>query len=349
MDELKDIIERALKDDVLVVKVDGVFYKNPPMSFIKKLFMEKLTIKFRKIIGPDNPENKFQYMQELHGRGRSVHVDMRWTLGDGKVSGVTIACPFSLPSADEWEKEIDIAAKAVLGKEVTKNDWDSIKPRFKHQIREELQKKLKASFFTDPFVEKHRPDFLNWERKHVFIPKAMQDMSWFEQPYIQIPPGFVGATRYSWAVLAPFDRGEIEFGVIKPDYMEIFIYSENNFYNGKVSLIFLPREQVVGGLPYIDDEAKLGNELWVGFLFTTKSALPYMLSERAIEEDFITPVGVSALPKIIRSKMPKSCQYWLTGSKEMRDEAVAWAKKNLNAYVRKTPDDVPKKEDLWQF
>jgi len=350
MDKLRDVVERALKDSVLVVKVNGQFLKNPSMATIRKIFNQELSLKFRKIIGPDNKDVKYKYMQELHARGASVHVDMRWTLGDGKVSGVTIACPFGLPKVDEWRKEIDSVTEAVIEKKVSKKeDWADVKPRFKHKIRLELEKKVKQKFFVDAFLEKHRPDFYSWDRKHVFVPKAMQDTSWFEQPYTVIPPGFVGGSKYEWSVLAPFDSGEIEFGVIKEDYMELFVYSNEGFYTGKLSLVFLPREQVEASLPYTEDEAKLGKEIWVGFIFTTRSALPYMLSDRAVEEDYIPEKGVSSLPKAVRDKLPKDCQYWIDADRNKRDKAVEWANQNLKAYVRKNHNDIPKRSELWQL
>lgn len=348
MDTLKDIIKKGLDNKILVLKMGDQYIKNPPLDFLQKAFYEKLALKFARLRGPTSTSKTLFYMQEFHARGGSVHVDMRWMLDEETVSGVTIACPFSFPSSKVVQEAVDESCKKVVGKKISGDEWKTVRPLIKSQISFEVQKRLNQEELNESFLEKFLPNWRNWNRKHVFVPKAVQDLSWFKQPFTVIPPGFVGSTAMSWAILSPYDKGEIEFGVIKPDYMEIFIYSDFGLYNGKASLLFLPREQVKQSLPDTEDE-KLGDELWVGFIFTTKNNLPYMLSDRCIEEDYIPPVGYSALPKIIADKLPEELKYWKDGSKERRDRAVEWAKRNLNAYTRKEYSDIPKREELWEF
>ncbi len=88
----------------------------------------------------------------------------------------------------------------------------------------------------------------------------------------------------------------------------------------------LSKEEIMKAfiIPPGKDEG-LGPEL--GWLFINPDdQIPYVLSDRAIKQNFLPPSTVSALPKHWRSHVPKEIQYWTikdrTKASEMRKELV---------------------------
>jgi hypothetical protein len=350
VDTLKEVVQKAIGEEVFVIRLPGdetQYVKNPTLEETKAILRDTLALEFRKVFKVENLEKVYTYMQEMHVRGKSIHVDFRHKVGSGVVTGETITVPFGFPSAADWEKMIGEVTTKVLGNPVEGKDWAKVGAKDKIRVRDHL--KIKKDFFLEPILEKWTPDFLDWNTKHVFLPKAQQDESWFSQPYTIIPPGFVGATKYEWAALCPFDHGRIEYTVLKPHFYEYYVYSDAGFYTGRLVLTWLPREQVQVSLPEESGE-RLGSELWVGFLFTAKNQRPYMCSKKAIEDDYLPPKGTSGLPKSLRNLIPKKLRYWEDGKerKKKRDEIVAWCDEEIEFYSRESPEDIPKEEKLWQ-
>lgn len=96
-------------------------------------------------------------------------------------------------------------------------------------------------------------------------------------------------------VVLIIDKGTVEYGAQTKNFHEYFL-------NGK---------QVEGRVV-----VRLVNGSWLAS--KPKKQIPYVLSGT----DWMPPVGVSALPKAIRDRVPEEYQYWKKGDKEMRDEFV---------------------------
>lgn len=67
--------------------------------------------------------------------------------------------------------------------------------------------------------------------------------------------------------------------------------------------------------------------------FKTKTQLPYVLSARAVDKNWIPPCGTSALPRRIRNKIPEKYKYWEQKEEkkrlEIRDQLIEEIKKKL--------------------
>lgn len=344
-DTLREVLEEALKEHILVIKLrkgrEVRYLKNPTPEELAEV-LESRVLSFAQVLWPKDPMRAYPYVLQFHVRGDSVHVDFRHAVDGERVSGETITVPFGLPKESKkvWEEEISRCAKEVLGYAPEGKDWDKVSFEDKEKIRKRLA--IPWPEVITPILERWKEDFLDWQTKKVFVSKAVQDWSWMRIDVAVFPPGSLGTTRYEWAFLYTIDRGVIEYGVQKPEYREYFLRSERGLLGGKFNFTFLPREQVAKTMPAEDVEGKLGRSTWVGLMFPSKVQQPYMLSPRAIEDDYLPPVGYPCLPREVRELLPKEFAYWRgSGRRRKRDLAVAWAKENLEFYERKDPLDVP--------
>ncbi len=339
---LKQLIEKATKEKVLVIKNGDEYVRNPSLSEARRIIGKALEMKFTRTLDISG-KGPFGYVLQFHVRGRSVHIDFRFQTGKGHVTGYTIATPMSLSheTYKKIENKIEEIADSVTGGDRKK--WRDYSDAEKRKIRAKLS--IPKRLFIEEFEDKFQGFIRNWNKKNLVEMKSMQDESWFGESYKMIPPGFVGATVEEWAALIPFDKGKIEFGTIKPDYHEIWLKSDSGFYNGKLAVTWLPRDQVAK-----EDADKLGSKTWVGFLFSTKSTEPYILSSRAINDDYMPPSGESFLPSSFESMVPKNLRFWEVerDKKKARKELAEWAKENIEYYERSSEKDIPDKNQFWE-
>lgn len=350
MDNLRTIIKKALDEKILVIRdergPETVYVKNPPLAVVKQTLAEAHAIKFRRVYRLESMKT-YRYGMQYHVRGRSIHVDLRHEIGHNLVTGETITVPFGLPNYSEIKKKIDKATSEVVGSRVKrKEDWKSIGDKEKRRIADILKKRISPNEIKQPIFEKWYPDFLNWNTKKVFLPKATQDESWTQIDWAIFPPGWIGTTTYEWGFMVKFDEGKIQYGVLKPDFYEYWLESKEGCYSGRVNCIWLPREQVQASLNIEDPEEKLGSEIWVGFIFTSRVQRPYMASKRAVEDDYLPPDNRSCLPQEFERLVPRHLRYWEAKStkkrKKRRDDLVKWADDEIEFYTRSKPTDVPK-------
>lgn len=82
-------------------------------------------------------------------------------------------------------------------------------------------------------------------------------------------------------------------------------------------------------LPPSEGEFGRGDYGWLAI--KPEDQLPYVLSDRAVEEGWIPPLGFSALPRSIKKQIPKEYRYWTVGAasgmRKVRDELVELMKK----------------------
>jgi len=338
MDSFKTIIERALEEKILVIRDERgdetTYVKNPPLSVVKQILAEAHSIKFRRVYKLE-PLSRYRYGMQFHARGRSIHVDFRHEIGRNLVTGETITVPFGLPNYSDIKAKIDSATRKVVGSRLKrKEDWKSIGDKEKRAILQLVKKEIKPEDLKKPIFEKWFPDFLN-----------CQDESWTQIDWAIFPPGWVGTTSYEWGFMIKFDEGTIQYGVLKPDFYEYWIESRHGCYTGRLNCLWLPREQVQASLDIEDPEEKLGSEIWVGFIFTSRIQRPYMASKRAVEDDYLPPDNRSCLPKEFEKLVPRKLRFWeAKGTKEKkqrRDDLVKWANDEIEFYTRKKPEDIP--------
>ncbi len=334
---LKQVVEQACKEKVLVIKHDDTFTKNPTFEAAKKIISKALDITFMKKIKAEG-RGPYRYVLQFHVRGRSVHIDFRFQIGNRRVTGYTVATPMSLSA--ETHKRISDKAESIVGEDV--GSWSNVSDSKKREVVRKIDVPEKA--FKEEFEEKFTGFIRNWNKKNIVELKSEQDESWFQESYRIIPPGFIGATKEEWAALVPFDEGVIEFGTMKSDYHEMWLKSDKGIYTGRVVITWLPRDQVQKK----DDTSSLGSKAWVGFLFSSKTTEPYILSSRAIKEEFMPPSGESYLPSSFERIVPEDLKFWkLKDKKEKRKELAEWCKDNIEFYERKDEKDVPPKDKLW--
>ena len=101
--------------------------------------------------------------------------------------------------------------------------------------------------------------------------------------------------EYGSVVITPIEKVKLEFGARKEDFFEYFCESEH--LSGR--LLF---RQIDGG--------------WKTWL--SDNDVPYVLTLEAQTEGWIPPLGISALPKEMREKVPERFRYWLEEDKEKR-------------------------------
>ncbi|HUV02060.1 MAG TPA: hypothetical protein VMW67_01195 [Desulfobacteria bacterium] len=71
---------------------------------------------------------------------------------------------------------------------------------------------------------------------------------------------------------------------------------------------------------------------WMMF-HALRSPTPYVLSNRAVQKQWVPPYNVSAVPRSIRAKIPDRFRYWTredaTERRAVRDELITEIKKKL--------------------
>jgi hypothetical protein len=129
-----------------------------------------------------------------------------------------------------------------------------------------------------------------------------------------VKPGEVGATRYEWGVFSIVDKPIVYYGCVKPDFHELFIYGKK--FTGRWVIRLLPN-------PWRTEQPRFA---FVKLMWKPEDQMPYVLSERAVEKQWIPPYGISALPPEIRKQIPREYQYWkvkdIRKAREIRDKLV---------------------------
>jgi len=128
-----------------------------------------------------------------------------------------------------------------------------------------------------------------------------------------VEPGEVGALPGETGVFAIFDKGKLYLGAQKPYFREFFLTGKR--LTGRWIFRLIQREKPL--------RAKA---LFIWQCAKPIDALPYVISKRAVEDEWMPPTGASALPPEIKEQIPKELRYWLEKdrkkAKEKRDRLV---------------------------
>lgn len=220
--------------------------------------------------------------------------------------------PFLIP-VDESKKWRFVAQVHIRGRSLHIDDRRQFQPElcrgFSHFVGKEKRERLlsrtpkdfedaKKLYYKEvhPDVVKHLKDP---KMKFLSGTKAIVPVEWLDVEG-KVEPGEVGATRFLPGYFIIIDKGEIEHGSTKPYFHEMWFHGIKKLFNG----------QFVDRLIEARKEWKrIGKELFSWMFFRTKFS-PYILSKRSIDRKYNPPYLTSALPKAVRTKVPKEFQYW---------------------------------------
>jgi len=150
--------------------------------------------------------------------------------------------------------------------------------------------------------------------------KAPEPIEWLSYQGM-VQPGEIGATKNEPGFFYIIDSFEVQFGAQKSYFHEYFC--NRKIFKGRLIFRLLKNRE----------EWKKTDEglmTWMAFN-ALKSPTPYVLSTRAVSKQWVPPVGISALPRNIRTKIPEKFQYWKVkdNRRQVRDALVAEIKKKL--------------------
>jgi len=172
--------------------------------------------------------------------------------------------------------------------------------------------------------------------------KLPEPIEWMKVKKYISPPGRIGA-RYlkkHWGYMVIVDRGLVEHLTRKLDEFE-FYFSGGKTFRGRYILRPFGKNfnffsasadevnpVIVGtSVKNLREGKELGGFLWI----KTKNQTPYVLSRRAIQKKFISPKNFSALPQLLKKRIPRKFQYWrheqLEKRLSVRDELVTELKR----------------------
>jgi len=239
-----------------------------------------------------------RYMMHLHFRGKSAHLDLRFEGPDKKyLIGWTISCQTpsgitepveTLQEARKWFKEAD----------AWKIDFETGRVKMR-QVR----------------GGQIRPAQLYASRK------AKEPLPWMRFEGI-VDPGKVGATRYEAGVFLIIDDGEMQLGAQKPYFHEYFL--NGRIFKGRVVFRQLGRLEKQDILP-VGVEARDMRDPYFWSFIQPVDQRPYVLSQEAVDKQWIPPNGLSALPEEIRSQIPAQLRYWTEKgdkARQVRDQLL---------------------------
>lgn len=254
-------------------------------------------------------ENKiWKFVLQAHIRGRSVHFDLRIQISDKLLVGYTL----------DWVKSLRREPKDLSDAKML--------------ISNEMPKAWKL--MKDPL-------------KNVVVQlKAVAPIEWLRIDDAVFKPGTVGTTKNKFGYMIIVDRGDVEFGALRPDFREYFFHGKN-----------MPDDMTFRLLPNVwrklsiheGEPSKTGEKYVVWQCFPSKKLEPYTISQRAKKKSWYPPVGISALPKNTRRQIPRKFQYWNkkneSDMKKVRDDLIDAIKEK--EIVLKFAEDIPGLDGLY--
>lgn len=161
----------------------------------------------------------------------------------------------------------------------------------------------------------NKPASYKENRKKILVEKKLPEPDeWFDLEGV-VPKGEVGATKNYPGVFSIYERGKLYFGAVKPYFVEMFLNGKK--FTGRWVIRQLPN-------PFSS------HPKFVYLFWKPQDQMPYVLTKRAVEKEWMPPEGISALPPEIRKQIPKEYRYWKhkgTKAREIRDELVEKIKK----------------------
>lgn len=127
--------------------------------------------------------------------------------------------------------------------------------------------------------------------------KAPEPYEWLTYEGV-VEPGTVGATKTEYGVFLIFDKGIQYYGCQLPYFKEFFL--EGRRFQGRFIYRMIQRRKPPGT-----------TESFLYLFGKPISQLPYVLSKRAVQENWIPPWNVSCLPPEVRSQIKADFRFWV--------------------------------------
>lgn len=186
--------------------------------------------------------------------------------------------------------------------------WDKWPP--------EVQRELRREGLTPEFARAVLEGNAEWKDKPDRIP--------------------VGATRAFPGVLHVVCRGTFTLGARKPWFFEYFVEEAEGLYQPGQRLLFrlvrraqkgeeaewvFEKDEVLPPAAVPEEEVLPG--FWLFMTPDPEGDIPYVLTEEAVEKEWLPPYPASALPKTWQKRIPKNLRYW---EEKDRDKALMMRK-----------------------
>jgi len=239
----------------------------------------------------------YRYVIQRHFRGKTEHMDLRMEHGQNYLIGWTIA---DLIQGAIAEPILTLDAARRVSQNAFKVDLGSgefvtrpPQPGHDEGVRAEIIARRKKAI---------PPHWLEYEG---VVPPRKED------------PDSPGATKEYPGVYLIADKGEASFGAQKADFHEYFLTGK---LQGRLIFRQLATDAIKRIVPAAD--ADFRSELaWL--CIQPEDQEPYVLSARAINQKWMPPQGVSALPPWVKERVPDDLRYWEEANpekaREMRD------------------------------
>jgi hypothetical protein len=276
--------------------------------------------------------DKWRFGCQCHVRGVSAHLDLRMEVSETKLVGWTINLVKSILGdlILKFVDEEELVKALKKGREALKDkpwrEW--VRDLDPDELSEALDDKFKAAVsertremsygeieeIVKPYGSRVKEFFQAPTNRALLETKAPEPHEWINVKG-RMEPGEVGATATLPGFFVPLDSGRVEFLAQKP-------YHHEYQFDGEV----LKGKYVVTQLFRPGKWMKAGKRPHVWMMSSTlPDDLPYVISRRAVDKDWMPPEGFSALPEFIRKQVPEEYRYWKRKggeAKEARNKLV---------------------------
>ena len=290
----KKLIEQKIEEVIKEITKRGIAklspenYRNSVISQLVRNLLYKLNLEPKNGIiknSEDVPEenNEYKYVTQLHFRGKSVHMDLRLQISDSILKGWTLL--MQLPNYPKKEVLTLEEAEKYIKDNHAKVDLKTGKLKLR---------KISSGIIRKTSIEA--------------VQKADEPLEWLDVHGIA-PIGTPGATANNPGVFYIWDKGKVEFGSFKSYFYEYFL--DGNKFSGRyiVRLLSHKMNENILSTAKIPDETEIRTQGYWLFI-EPDDQTPYILSEKAVEDGYISPFGYSYLPKNVRNNVPSEYQYW---------------------------------------
>jgi len=257
--------------------------KNSPVTASAQMLEKELDAYLD--VPPEDRE--YRYVFQHHWRGRTVHGDFRLeTVAKDSIIGWTLA-----------DMVPDVVKDPVESLEEAKKqsaDGTAFKIDFKNGRFEDRE--TSAGNVVPAQIRA--------------FPKARHPRSWLEVEGLTPPYPAPGSTPNFRGVFLIEDKGICEYGVQKDDVHEYFLKGK---LKGRLLFRRFPAGEFQGSEKILPPaEAEEGDlttsEIWMAIQPIDQT--PLVISDGEVENKWIPPFEISALPPAVRDKVPAHFQYW---------------------------------------
>jgi len=327
-----DLVDYEPNDNAEIDPTDlKAFYKSTPEDLAillidgKKQLLEKTVNLAQPYTTHPDENTAWKYVIQFHIRGLSVHADFRaqfeaeklfgwtWDIGKSLIKPMLRRTNEStLTEAGLTKADLDLPIKELSVKLQSTKEGKKLQQTLSRKTQELSMAQLKTmcnELWDDEVVP-----ILNDPNKKILTQKKGPMPSDWLSIEGEVAPGAVGATSDLEGQFIIMDSGIIELGTQKPYYHEYFLHGKR-----------IDQRLLIRRLQARKEWELSSAFAWLAF-FPKQNEIPYVLSKRAIERDYMPPQGVSALPKSVRSQIPRSYRYWEPQKnrtpKQVREELV---------------------------